>query len=504
MSPLHPAPPVHSQQNIARLTQRTLIYHFLPLVAVLFACGGHTDTDSTASDRPSPPNIIYILADDLGYGDLSCYGQTLFDTPNIDRLAANGLRFTQHYSGSTVCAPSRSALMTGLHTGHTFIRGNKEVHPEGQWPLPDRIRVLPEMLRDQGYRTGAFGKWGLGYPGSEGDPVRQGFDTFYGYNCQRLAHHYYPYYLWDNQERDSLPANAGTAKGSYAPTLIQDRTLAFIEENRDRPFFLYYAQVIPHAELAAPDSLVTRFAEQFGPEKAWQGTDSGSDYRRGSYESAERPHATFAAMITLLDQHVGEIQKKLEELGLTENTLIIFTSDNGPHTEGGADPDFFDSNGPLRGYKRDLYEGGIRVPMIAAMPGTVPVGETDHVSAFWDVLPTLADLSGARVPEGLDGISFLPTLGGGAREQQRHEYLYWEFHERGGRQAIRQGDWKGVRYNAKTQPNTPLELYDLAGDPGETQNVAAQHPEVVLRLDSLLKASRYDSEVFPWVLADGS
>ncbi|WP_116107790.1 arylsulfatase [Lewinella sp. IMCC34191] len=474
-----------------------------PLWIVLLLCVSACAADTNTEEEPSPPpNIIYILADDLGYGDLSCYGQELFETPNIDRLAARGMRFTQHYSGSTVCAPSRSSLLTGLHTGHTFIRGNKEVRPEGQWPLPDSIYTLPEMMQDQGYRTGVFGKWGLGYPGSEGEPNRQGFDTFYGYNCQRLAHHYYPYHLWDNQERDSLPANAGAAKGSYAPSLIQDRVLDFIDDNRDRPFFLYYAQVIPHAELAAPDSLVTGFAEQFGPEEAWQGTDAGPNYRQGNYESVERPHATFAAMITLLDEHVGEIVAKLEELGLTDNTLVIFTSDNGAHVEGGADPDFFDSNGPLRGYKRDLYEGGIRIPMIASMPGTVPTGETDHISAFWDVLPTLAEFTGAPPPPDLDGISFLPLLRGGA-QVKTHDYLYWEFHERGGRLAIRQGDWKGVRYNAKVEPDSPLELYDLATDLGETQNIADQHPEVVARLDSLLRVSRSDSEDFPWIVAAG-
>ena len=456
------------------------------------------DEQADGNDATTPPNIVYILADDLGYGDLSCYGQTLFSTPNIDRLAAEGLLFTQHYSGSTVCAPSRSALMTGLHTGHTSIRGNKEVRPEGQWPIPDSVYLLAELLHDQGYRTGAFGKWGLGYPGSEGDPMRQGFDRFYGYNCQRLAHHYYPYYLWDNSERDSLPANAGTAKGTYAPALIQEEALAFLEDNREGPFFLYYPHVVPHAELAAPDSLVTRFAEQFGPEEAWQGTDSGPNYRQGSYESAKRPHATFAAMVTLLDQHVGQIIDKLEQLGIRDNTLVIFTSDNGPHTEGGADPDFFDSNGPLRGYKRDLYEGGIRVPMIASMPGFVAIGETDHVSTFWDVLPTLAELVGAEAPEGLDGISFLPTLGGAAQEQPAHDHLYWEFHERGGRLAVRQDNWKGIRYNAKAEPDSRLELYDLSADPGETTNLAAEHPEVVARLDSLLRMSRTESEVFSW------
>ncbi len=452
-------------------------------------------------DRAHPaarsPNIIYILADDLGYGDLSCYGQRQFRTPNLDRLAASGLRFTQHYAGTTVCAPSRSALLTGLHTGHTYIRGNKEVQPEGQYPLADSILTLAELLQQAGYRTGAFGKWGLGYPASEGAPERQGFDEFYGYNCQRLAHNYYPYYLWDNIVQDTLPGNAGVSTEEYAPALIHDRALAFLRASSDAPFFLFYPMVIPHAELAAPDTMVTRFAERYGPETAWEGTDAGEGYKAGAYGSVARPRATFAAMVTLMDRQVGDIINQLEALGLTENTLVIFTSDNGPHLEGGADPDFFDSNGPLRGYKRDLYEGGIRVPMIAAMPGSVPVGQTDLISAFWDVLPTLAEFTGATVPNGLDGISFLPTLEGRPDAQPEHDHLYWEFHERGGRAAVRMGKWKGVRYDLAGKPDSPMELYDLDNDTGESKNLAAEYPGIVARLDSLMTLSHTESIVFP-------
>ncbi|WP_420459625.1 arylsulfatase [Neolewinella sp.] len=469
----------------------------LCLSTLLCTCGPAPDAEQQTSTAARPPNIIYILADDLGYGDLSCYGQQHFATPNIDRLAASGLRFTQHYSGSTVCAPSRSALLTGLHTGHTYVRGNQEVQPEGQVPLPDSIYTLAELLHDRGYRTGAFGKWGLGYPGSEGTPLRQGFDRFYGYNCQRLAHHYYPYFLWDDDRRDTLGGNAGAKKGQYAPTLIQKEVLNFVEANRDAPFFLYYAHVIPHAELAAPDSIVDRFAGQFDPETPYAGYDEGPGYRRGAYESAAQPHATFAAMVTVLDRHVGELMDRLDALGLTENTLVIFTSDNGPHLEGGADPDYFDSNGPLRGYKRDLYEGGIRVPMIASMPGTVPVGTSDHMSAFWDVYPTLAELTGAPSEQRVDGISMLPTLRG-QEEQTEHDYLYWEFHEQGGRQAVRMGPWKGVRYDVFADADSPLELYDLRTDVGETTDVAGEHPEIVARLDSLIQNSRVDSELFPF------
>ncbi len=469
-----------------------LLALLLPAI-LLYTCDRAT-ADGLSSPRP---NIVYILADDLGYGDLSCYGQTHFETPNIDRLAASGLRFTQHYSGATVCAPSRSALLTGLHTGHTFIRGNREVQPEGQYPLADSILTIAELLEQEGYRTGAFGKWGLGPVTSEGAPDQQGFDQFYGYNCQRLAHNYYPRYLWDNQSQDTLHGNAGVGTEAYAPALIHERALAFLDDAADQSFFLYYPMVIPHAELAAPDSMVTRFAERYGPETPWSGVDTGAGYKEGAYGSVARPHATFAAMVTLLDRQVGEIVDRLEALGLTENTLVIFTSDNGPHLEAGADPDFFDSNGPLRGYKRDLYEGGIRVPMIAAMPGTVPVGETDLISAFWDVLPTLAELTGAPIPEGLDGISMLPTLEGRPEEQPTHDHLYWEFHERGGRAAVRAGKWKGVRYDLARKPEGPIELYDLDTDIGETNNLAVEYPEIAARLDSLMTLSHTESTVFP-------
>jgi arylsulfatase A-like enzyme len=442
------------------------------------------------------PNIIYILADDLGYGDLSCYGQTKFETPNIDQLAAKGMRFTQHYAGSTVCAPSRSALMTGLHTGHTPVRGNKEVRPEGQYPLPDSVRTLAEMFRAAGYATGAFGKWGLGYPGSEGDPNAQGFDTFFGYNCQRFAHTYYPRHLWSNQDSLVLEANAGTEKGAYAPALIQEQRLAFIEEHRDEPFFLFVPSIIPHAELVAPAEYMDRFRGKFDPEMSFEGVDEGTNYRTGGYASQPEGHAAFAAMIAVLDEQVGEITAKVEELGLAENTLIIFTSDNGPHQEAGADPDYFDSNGPLRGYKRDLYEGGIRVPMIARWPGRIAAGnETDHVSAFWDVYPTLAQLAGQPVAKNHDGVSFLPTLTGEG-EQPQHDYLYWEFHEKGGRLAVRKGNWKAVQYDVLAQPNGPLELYDLASDMGEQSDVADQHPEIVTQMRATLDSARTPSPVF--------
>ncbi len=468
----------------------TSTFYIAFLAALLFA-SDHLDAQT---DRP--PNVIYILADDLGYADLSCYGQTHFNTPNIDRLATSGMRFTQHYSGSTVCAPSRSSLMTGLHTGHTFIRGNKSVKPEGQYPIPAEIHTMAEAMQNAGYVTGAFGKWGLGPPSSEGDPINQGFDRFFGYNCQSLAHHYYPRHLWSDKDSIAMPENAGQAKGRYAPALIQQEALTFIDDHQEEPFFLFMPNVIPHAELIAPEYYMEKYRGKYLPENKYEGNDDGPKYRLGPYESQEESHAAFAAMINVLDDQVGEIIDKVEALGLTENTLIIFTSDNGPHLEGGADPDYFDSNGPLKGYKRDLYEGGIRVPMLASWPGKItPGSESDHVSAFWDVFPTMAELAGFSRPNRCDGISFLPSLLGAA-DQEEHQYLYWEFHEKGGRQAIRQGNWKGVRYNVFKEPDGPLELYDLENDIGEEHDLSKDHPEVVAELEKLLSAARTPSEVF--------
>ncbi|SFZ89476.1 Arylsulfatase A [Flaviramulus basaltis] len=443
------------------------------------------------------PNIIYILADDLGYGDLSCYGQKKFKTPNIDRLASSGMLFTQHYSGSTVCAPSRSSLMTGMHTGHTAIRGNKEIKPEGQYPIPESTYTIAEMLKRKGYTTGAFGKWGLGFPGSEGEPLNQGFDTFFGYNCQRLGHHYYPHHLWSNRDSISLRGNAGHKKEIYAPNLIHEKTIDFIETNKDKPFFLYVASIIPHAELAAPESILKKYREKYLPEKAYKGVDNGPEYRNGPYESQQESHAAFVAMLSILDQQVGEILDKVKQLGIEKNTIIIFTSDNGPHQEGGADPDYFDSNGELKGYKRDLYEGGIRVPMIASWPGKIdPNTTSDHISAFWDVFPTFCNIIGADLPNNIDGISFLPTLLRDTRTQKKHEYLYWEFHEKGGRQAVRKGNWKAVKYNVLADPNAPLELYDLSKDVGEQYDVSTEHMDIVKEMESIFKTARTNSDVF--------
>lgn len=469
---------------------------YIYLVTVVIFCVLSCDHQQQSQEKTAKkPNIIYILADDLGYGDLSCYGQKLFKTPNIDKLATEGMLFTQHYSGATVCAPSRSALMTGLHTGHTPIRGNKEIMPEGQYPMPDSLMTLPKLLQANGYKTGGFGKWGLGFPGSQGDPNNQGFDYFYGYNCQRLAHHYYPRYLWRNQTVDSITANLGKEKGIYAPELIQDEVLSFVDANKDDPFFLYYAAVVPHAELIAPEYYMKKYRDKLEPEKDYEGYDEGPDYRQGKYESQAEPHAAFAAMITHLDDRVGALMAKLDELGIADNTLVIFTSDNGPHKEGGADPDYFDSNGIFKGYKRDLYEGGIRVPMIARWPGVIqPSSSSDHISAFWDILPTMTDVVGVELPKNIDGISFLPTLKG--EQQPIHEYLYWEFHELGGRRAIRKDNWKLVQYNVGKEEKMSFELFDISKDPSETTNLYDKNPEIFEKLKILLLNARTNSEVF--------
>jgi arylsulfatase A-like enzyme len=428
------------------------------------------------------PNIIFIQADDLGYGDLSCYGQRKFKTPNIDRLAAEGMRFTQYYAGSTVCAPSRSALMTGQHTGHTRIRGNAR-HPL----LPEDVTVAEVMKSapGAGYKTALIGKWGLGEAGTTGVPNRQGFDYFFGYLNQRHAHNYYPTFLWRDEDRvklrnvvpdeDEEGSGVSTNRADYTHDLMAEESLKFVERNSGGPFFLYLAFTIPHANNEAKN-------------KGMEVPDLG-EFASEDWPDQEKAKA---AMITRLDRDVGRLMSLLKKLGIDDNTLVFFTSDNGPHREGGADPDFFDSNGPLRGIKRDLYEGGIRVPMIARWPKRIKAGaKSDQVWAHWDLLPTLAEIAGVKPPANIDGISMLNALLG--RRQRNHEFLYWEFHERGFAQAVRTGDWKAVRKS----PDSPLELYNLKNDLGEQNDVAVKHPEVVKKIEDYLKTARAESELWP-------
>ncbi len=448
------------------------------------------------------PNIVYILADDLGYGDLGCYGQQKIKTPNIDRMADMGMRFTQHYSGSTVCAPSRSALITGLHTGHTYIRGNREAQPEGQFPLKAEAFTIAELLKGVDYKTGAFGKWGLGFIGSEGDPNNQGFDEFYGYNCQRQAHRYYPTHLWHNDKKIHLEGNDGQHTAIYAQDIIHEKALEFIDSNKDAPFFLFLPYALPHAELIVPDDEILATYKGTFPETNYEGVEGsayGPDWNLARYTTQENPHAVFAAMVSRMDKYVGEVLNKLKEHGLDNNTLVIFTSDNGPHEEGGADPEFFESNGDLRGVKRDLYEGGIRVPMIAQWLGKIDGGQTsNHISSFWDVMPTLAELSGADLPKNIDGITFLPTLLNQG-SQTEHDYLYWEFHERGGKQAVRKNNWKAVRLNVLDNPNSPIELYNLDIDLQEENNLAEDYPFIVAEMIKIMDESHTYNEDYPFI-----
>lgn len=479
--------------NINKLKVKLIYSVFLLIVT---GCSNKQKEVVKEIQTEKKPNIIYILADDLGYGDLSFMGQEKFSTPNIDKLAKDGMFFTDHYSGSTVCAPSRSTLMTGKHTGNTFIRGNKGTKNEGDFPLESSVVTVPELLKSAGYVTGAFGKWGLGYPGSEGDPNNQGFDEFYGYNWQLIGHNYHPYYLWHNQTKIILEGNSGDKTETYGPEIIHEQALSFIEKNKDTTFFMYYPSIIPHAELVAPEVYMKMFRDKLLPEKEYQGADYGSkNYKMGGYASQKEPHTAFAAMVYLLDKQVGEIRKKIEDLGIADNTIILFTSDNGPHQEGGADPNYFNSNGELRGFKRDLYEGGIRVPMIANWPGKIEANSTsNHISAFWDFLPTVCDIAQIKTPENIDGISFLPELFK-EKEQKSHEYLYWEFLERGGRQAVRLGDWKGVRLKMSNNQNAPIELYNLSTDIGEEHNIAKENPEIVKRIFEIMdKEHTYSKE----------
>lgn len=451
------------------------------LLASLIGCAPSSDP----LDRP--PNIILIVADDLGYGDLGSYGQETIRTPHLDRMAAEGLRFTDFYSGSTVCAPARSVLMDGRHTGRTYIRGNRAVWPYGQEPIPDSVVTMAEVLNGAGYRTGLIGKWGLGGPDSPGHPNNQGFDHFFGYLGQRHAHNYYPEFLFFNGDRVDVPGNrlpepkrgdgAGEAveKVTYSHDLFADSALAFIERNADGPFFLYLALTIPHANNEAGDR---------GMEVPEYG-----DY---ADENWPEPQKGLAAMISRMDADVGRILEVLRTSGLDENTLVLFTSDNGPHAEGGNDPDFFDSNGPLRGIKRDLYEGGIRVPAIAWWPGRVAAGaETHHAAYFPDLMPTFATIAGASFPDHIGGIDLSSALLGRPEEQDEHKFLYWEFYEGGGRsQAVRAGRWKGVRPHG-----AELELYDLETDLGETSDLSTNHPALIARIDSLMRTAHVPSSI---------
>jgi arylsulfatase A-like enzyme len=472
------------------------------IISAVIVLAGCTSNKKNETFENTRPNIIFILADDLGYGDLGCYGQTKIETPNLDKMASEGMLFTQHYSGSTVCAPSRCVLLSGLHTGHCDIRGNKEYNPEGQHPMKDEVFTVPELLKELGYATGAFGKWGLGFVGTEGDPTHQGFDEFYGYNCQREAHRYYPKHLWHNNEKVLLEGNDFKNTETFAVEVIHEQALKFIEDNKDKPFFMYYPNVIPHAEIIMPEGeMMQKYRGRF-EEIPYVNDLPGSDYGDEQFEvkyynSQPEPRTTFAAMVSLLDKQVGDVQEKLKELGIEDNTVIMFSSDNGPHMEGGADPEFFNSNGGLRGFKRELYEGGVRAPLIVKWPNKVQFGsKSEHISAFWDIMPTLAEVAGAAVPENTDGISFLPELTG--KVQRKHSHLYWEFHGQHGKQAVRKSNWKLVKLNILDAPRTKVELYNLDNDPSEKNDVSELYPEIEVEMNAILKKEHSFNAGFPF------
>lgn len=428
---------------------------------------------NAAEATEKQPNIIYILADDLGYGDLGCYGQELIKTPNIDSLAKTGMRFTDHYSGAPVCAPARCVLLTGLHTGHCPIRGNRALEFEGNVPIPKSYVTLGEVMQKAGYATGAFGKWGQGYPGSVGDPVLRGFDQFYGYNCQREAHDYYPGHLWKNDKKVVLTGNKKGKKEQYSHDLITEQALSFIATPRDKPFFVYVPYTIPHTSFQVPDLELYR-------EKSWSVNQK-----------------TQAAMISRMDRDVGRIVKQVQALGELENTLIIFSSDNGPHGAGKT-LTHFNAAGPLRGKKGATYEGGIRVPLVVSWPGKIKPGtESDLISGFQDLFPTFAELAGAKAPANIDGLSFVSELLG-RPAQKKHEYLYWEL---GTRQGLRKGNWKAVRNSTKKKLGD-VEIYDLSNDIGESNNLATQKPEIAAQFLELLQSARKPCELFPIPVLD--
>ncbi|WP_276391706.1 arylsulfatase [Eudoraea chungangensis] len=501
---------------------------FLFIIVILASCKNREATEPTNSPNPKP-NIIYILADDLGYADIGAYGQKLIETPNIDALASSGMLFTQHYTSAPVCAPARFMLLTGKHAGHAYIRSNSEWKErgdvwnyramakdstlEGQGPMPKSTVTMAHHFKKAGYTTGLVGKWGLGAPHTHSIPNEMGFDFFYGYNCQRQAHTYYPLHLYKNRKRvalqnDTIAPNTPFPEGAnpndpnsytdysltdYAPELMYKELSNFVEENKRNPFFLYWATPIPHVALQAPQKWVDYYSHKFGEEEPYL---SGG---RNRYFSHKNPHAAYAAMVSYLDENIGKLIQQLKDEGIYENTLIIFTSDNGPSYAGGADPVYFESAKPFDGQygrgKGFLYEGGIRIPMIASWPNKIMPGtKSDHISAHYDMLATFGDIVGFEVPEDTDGISISPTLFE-SNKQKEHEFLYWEFPSYGGQVALRMGDWKVLRQNLKNEETPTLELYNLKIDPAEENNVANLHPETLEKAAKIFKEERTEPEL---------
>jgi arylsulfatase len=498
------------------LRERAMIRSLALMFSIPMIAGGLLGAAAEGADGPRKPNIVFIMADDLGYGDLGCYGQKKIRTPHIDQLAAEGMRLTDYHSGSPVCAPSRCVLMTGKHTGHAYVRNNKSMKEYeresptlgtifgGQQPIPEEEVTLAELLKAQGYATGAFGKWGLGAVGTSGDPLSQGIDRFFGYNCQGHAHNFYPRYLVDDRENLPLEGNThGLTGAQYAPDLYAEQALKFIRQHKDQPFFVYYPTIVPHLALQVPEDSLAEY----------RGIWEDPPYEGGNgYLPHPAPRAAYAAMVTRMDRDVGRIVDLVETLGLDERTIYVFTSDNGPTYGrlGGSDSDFFESAAGLRGLKGSVYEGGMRVPAIVRWTGRIEAGSKSALpTAAYDWMPTLLELIGAAAaaPKDIDGISFAPTLLGRPRDQQRHEYLYWEFPAYGGQQAVRLDEWKGVRQNLLPRrrdaaPNMAIELYNLREDRGESKNVAEKHPEIVAKIEQVMRTARTPSSEFRFPALD--
>ncbi len=482
-------------------------------LALVLSCGQLYGQAKKNNKKVKRPNIIYVYADDMGYGELGSYGQQKIKTPHLDKMAKEGMRFTQHYTSTPVCAPARCMLMTGKHGGHAYIRGNYELGgfednmEVGQMPLPEGTFTIATLLKKAGYTTGLCGKWGLGMNGTTGSPLRQGFDYYYGYLDQKQSHNFYPSHLWENERWDTLdnppisvhrPLDPATTKDEdfayykgnvYAPEKMTEKALGFIDKHKDQPFFLYLPYTIPHVSLQAPDAYIQQYVGTF-EEQPYYG-DKG-------YAPAKYPYSTYAAMITYLDDQVGIIMDKIKALGLDDDTIIMFSSDNGATFNGGVNYAFFNSVGGLRGLKMDVFEGGIREPFIARWPGKIPAGTTsDLISAQYDLMATLAELTGQHA-DNTDGISFLPELLGKRAQQQKHDYLYFEFPEKGGQLAIRMGDWKAVKLNLHKQPDNKWMVFNLITDPAETVDVADQHPELIRRFDAIVKKEHQPAHIREW------
>lgn len=494
----HPYGPSHTiiqrSQNVRFLLQVTLVLFWL------ITCCAHVTAE---------PNIVLLVADDLGYGELGCYGQKWIKTPHIDRLAKEGIRFTDFYAGNAVCAPSRCCLMTGKHPGHAYVRNNGDPKNlqhlkaqygwefPGQNPIPAEEVTIAEVLKQKGYASAAIGKWGLGHFGTTGDPNRQGFDLFYGFNCQRHAHNHYPKFLWRNDKKELLPGNDRTLYGeTYSQDKFTEVALDFIREHKTQPFFLYMPYAIPHLSIQVTDASLAEYKDNIPEEK----------YEHKGYLPHPHPRAGYAAMISHLDRDIGKIMTQLKDLGLDDNTLVMFTSDNGPTYDrlGGSDSDFFDSAAGLRGLKGSLYEGGIRVPLVARWPGKIkPSSTSSRLGAFWDFLPTIAEVADVEFGGKVDGVSMLGDFLGDPKASP--DYLYWEFSGYGGQQALRKGKWKAIRQNmlrGKNPQPLKIELYDLEADPGETTDLAEQHPEQVSELAKLLEQAHTPSPKFPLRVLD--